>query len=125
MRATDATLRVRIKGEVGIFTVKGATSGITRGEWQWEIPVSEAEELLELFCAGRTIEKTRHYLDHEGHEWVVDEFAGSHHGLVLAELELESEDEAFALPPWCGEEVSHDPQYYNAVLAGVALEGGP
>lgn len=119
MRAEDATLRVRIKGEQGIYTVKGRTRGITRGEWQWPIPREDAEDLLRLFCEPRTITKTRHTVIVGEHEWVVDVFEGRHAGLVLAEVELDHEDEPFELPAWAGPEVSHDARYYNAHLAGM------
>lgn len=117
IRSPDATIRVRIKGEQGILTLKGKTEGVTRGEWQWPIPLDDAEELLETFCGGRVIAKTRHHVMVGAHEWVVDVFEGRHAGLVLAEVELASEDEEFAVPHWAGEEVSHDPRYYNSNLA--------
>ena len=119
MRSPDATIRVRIKGGDGILTFKTQTVGVTRGEWQWPIPTEEARELLEAFCGDRLIAKTRHYVDVGDHEWVVDEFHGQHAPLLLAEVELESEEEPFEMPDWAGPEVSDDPQYFNEVLAGV------
>ena len=117
MRALDATIRVRIAGERGIFTVKGATLGVTRGEWEWEIPSRDARELLDTFCAGRRIAKVRHTVWFAEHAWVVDVFEGENDGLVMAEIELDAEDEAFDVPPWAGAEVSGDTRYYNSNLA--------
>lgn len=118
MRADDATIRVRIRDGEGILTFKGKTIGVTRGEWQWPIPTQDARELIENFCGDRLIEKVRNYVVVGDHEWVVDEFAGRHEGLLLAEIELGSEDEEFQMPEWAGDEVSDDPQYFNSVLAG-------
>lgn len=117
-RAEDATVRVRICDEEGVFTVKGRAVGVTRGEWEWPIPKADAEELLERFCRGRVLDKTRHHVHAGGKDWVVDVFHGAHDGLVLAEIELASDDEAFELPEWVGEEVSEDPAYFNSSLAG-------
>lgn len=116
-RAEDATIRVRIQDEEGFLTIKGKTVGVTRGEWEVSLPKQDAVELIAAFCGGRVVEKTRHFLDFGGHEWVVDEFAGRHAGLVLAEIELDAEDAAFPRPAWLGAEVSHEPRYYNSALA--------
>ena len=120
-RAEDATVRVRIEDENAYLTIKGATSGITRGEWEYPIPVTDAEELLEGFCGERVIRKVRHYLMVGEHEWVVDEFSGRHEGLLLAEIELEHADEDFQRPTWLAGEVSSDSRYYNQVLANTPL----
>jgi len=117
IRSPDVTIRVRIKGADAILTFKGATTGVTRGEWQWPIPLQDANELMEAFCGERIIEKVRHHVEVAGHVWVVDVFEGPHEGLVLAEIELESEDEDFVKPSWAGAEVSHDARYYNSNLA--------
>ena len=119
-RVSDLTIQegeVRRVGDKAKLTIKGRTEGFTRGEWEYPIPAEDASELIERFCGPRCIEKTRHYLTVGSHEWVIDEFAGRHVGLLLAEIELESEDEPFERSNWIGEEVSHDPRYYNEVLA--------
>jgi len=110
------TVRVRVIGAKAYLTVKGATIGISRPEYEYEIPVADAEAMLAL-CESRIIEKTRYYIDHAGMLWEVDVFAGKNHGLIIAEVELESEDQLFERPSWVGEEVSEDVRYYNAYLA--------
>ena len=81
------------------------------------IPVADAKEILRDLCTGASVEKTRHLVPYEGFVWEIDEFAGDNAGLIVAEIELESEDSAFPLPPWIGEEVTGDPRYFNSVLA--------
>ena len=112
----DRTVRVRRVGDKGYLTVKGRTVGATRPEYEYEIPVPDAEEMLESLCMRPLIEKTRFLVEHGGHTWEVDEFFGDNAGLVVAEIELESEDEAFERPDWLGEEVTDDARYYNANL---------
>ena len=109
------TVRVRLAGEKAFLTLKGKNSGISRAEFEYEIPVKDAEELLAAFSKN-TIEKTRYLVQHEGKNWEVDEFHGANEGLIVAEIELESEDEKFALPEWIAEEVSGDARYYNSNL---------
>ncbi len=109
--------RIRIKGDVGFITLKGETTGISRCEYEYEIPLRDAEEMLELFCAKPFIEKTRYEIEYEGMLWEVDVFHGENEGLVLAEVELEHEQQGFVAPLWIGEEVSHDGRYFNASLA--------
>ena len=109
------TVRVRIKGEQGYITVKGQGSGITRFEWEKEIPVDDARELMEL-CEPGIIDKTRYLIDEGEHTFEVDEFYGDNEGLIVAEIELSSEDESFVRPHWLGEEVTGDPRYYNSML---------
>jgi CYTH domain-containing protein len=112
------TVRVRVRGGKGYITVKGnaGESGIERFEWEMEIPVSDAFELLKL-CENYPVEKTRYLVPYGGHLFEVDVFHGENRGLVMAEIELDSADEQFEKPPWLGEEVSLDPRYYNAALA--------
>lgn len=110
------TVRVRLAGGQAFLTVKGATTGATRVEFEYGIPVADAEQLLRL-CDGPLIDKVRRCITHEGCVWEVDEFFGENAGLVVAEIELSSEDQAFARPAWLGEEVTHDPRYFNASLA--------
>lgn len=110
------TVRVRIEGERAVITIKGQSTGATRGEWEYEIPVPDATELLDGLCEQPQVEKIRHRIEHAGHTWEVDEFLGENAGLVVAEIELDAEDETFALPPWIGREVTGDKRYYNSSL---------
>ena len=112
----ERTVRVRTVGDRGYLTIKGITVGATRSEYEYEIPVEDAERMLDELCERPLIEKTRFVIAAAGHDWEVDEFAGDNAGLVIAEVELASEDEDVALPPWAGEEVTGDPRYYNANL---------
>ena len=115
--AAERTVRVRIKGNEAFITVKGKSneSGLSRYEWEKEIPVSEAEDLLKL-CEPGIIEKLRHEVCLDRHIFEIDEFFGENEGLVLAEVELTSEDEKFEKPTWLGEEVTGDKRYYNSYL---------
>ena len=110
------TVRVRTDGRHGWLTVKGRGEGISRPEFEYEIPAGEADDMLSL-CHGRLVEKTRHLVGWHGHTWEVDEFAGANAGLIVAELELREETEVFTQPAWLGEEVTTDPRYLNASLA--------
>ncbi len=112
------TVRVRIKGDKGFLTIKGAThkNGLSRYEWEKEIDVCDARELLQL-CEPGIIDKTRHLVPVGKHVYEVDEFHGENQGLVIAELELSSEDESFEKPPWLGEDVSLDHRYHNSMLS--------
>jgi adenylate cyclase len=111
----DPTVRVRIEGDRATLTVKGAQRGLTRAEFEYEIPLADAEEMFAL-CPF-AVEKTRYLRDLDGRRWEVDVFHGANDGLVIAEIELEREDESFVLPPWIGAEVSRDPRYRVASLA--------
>jgi adenylate cyclase len=110
-------IRVRLEGGRARLNIKSATLDIRRHEYEYEIPVGEGREMLDLLCAARQVVKTRNYLHFEGHLWEVDEFHGANAGLVVAEIELNVEDETFARPPWLGTEVSGDPRYLNSSLA--------
>lgn len=110
----NRTVRVRIKGRRGFLTVKGPTNGVSRFEWEKEIPVDEAREMMKL-CTG-VIDKTRHLAPIGDHYYEIDEFHGDNEGLIVAEIELRSEDEQFIRPDWLGEEVSHERRYYNSQL---------
>ena len=114
--AKERTVRVRIEGERAVITVKGLTRGVTRSEFEYEIPAKDAAAMLDDLCERPLIEKRRHTLQHGGLTWEIDEFSGENEGLVIAEVELESEDQEFTRPAWLGEEVSDDPRYYNANL---------
>jgi adenylate cyclase len=110
------TVRVRVVEDRAWLTIKGLTQGVTRAEFEYEIPLADALMLLESICHQPVIDKTRHVIHHGQHVWEVDEFHGVNDGLVVAEIELASEDEAFEKPDWLGEEVSGDPRYFNANL---------
>ena len=109
-------IRVRQKNDDYFITIKGNKIGITRFEFEYPIPKSDANELLNNFCNLSLIEKTRHYIDHGSHTWELDVFHGKNEGLIVAEIELESEDENFSLPDWIGNEVTSDAKYYNMNL---------
>ncbi|WP_445456127.1 CYTH domain-containing protein [Flavobacterium sp. HNIBRBA15423] len=114
----ERTVRVRIKGNNGYLTVKGLSNetGMSRMEWEKEIPIEEAEQLLTL-CEKEIIDKTRYEVIVGVHVFEVDVFAGENKGLVMAEIELSSEGEAFESPDWLGEEVTQDSRYYNSYLS--------
>lgn len=114
--AKERTVRVRTVGERGWLTIKGITRGISRQEFEYEIPLAEAREMLDTLCERPLIEKIRYRVPHAGHTWEIDEFLGDNRGLVLAEVELADEAAAVELPPWAGEEVSGDPRYFNSNL---------
>lgn len=116
----ERTVRVRVKGDDtngyrARLTIKGKTQGASRAEFEYDIPVDDARVLLNL-CLPPLIEKTRYTVDHGGYTWEIDVFAGVNAGLILAEVELTSEDEQPPLPAWIGEEVTSDRAYYNANL---------
>lgn len=112
------SVRIRIRGEKGYLTIKGASDekGMSRYEFEQEIPLTDAEQLLSL-CEPGVIDKVRYLVDCGGHTWEVDEFHGDNEGLLVAEIELVSEDEAFERPDWLGDEVTGDRKYYNSMLA--------
>lgn len=116
------TVRVRVKGQKGFLTIKGKNNNATRKEFEYEIPLSEAEEMLSL-CEKPIIEKVRSEIIRGKNLWEVDEFEGENKGLIVAEIELESEDESFEIPAWIGNEVTHDPRYYNSSLISHPYHG--
>jgi len=111
----ERTVRVRVDGQSAKLTVKGINRGAVRKEFEYNIPVEDAEELLSL-CEQPIIEKVRRRIAHGGLVWEVDEFFGENEGLVVAEVELEDEAQPIDKPAWIGEEVTHDPRFYNANL---------
>lgn len=113
VKSKEKTVRVRSTDELGYITIKGATKNISRVEYEYEIPKQEAESLITIFC-DKYIGKRRFIIDYKDHIWEVDEFQHPKPGLILAEIELKDENEAFEKPNWILEEVSHDPQYFNA-----------
>lgn len=119
VQTDNCTVRVRVRGEEGFLTIKGLTSGISRAEYEYSIPLNEAGELLDKLTSGGLIEKYRYRREHGGLTWEVDEFLGENRGLVVAEIELERPDQEISLPDWVGQEVSDDPRYYNASLAST------
>jgi adenylate cyclase len=110
------SVRVRIDGDRANLNIKSATLGVERLEFEYAVPPEQARVLL-AELSGEVVEKTRHEVRHEAHLWEIDEFAGENAGLIVAEIELEDADEAFARPDWLGAEVSDDPRYYNSELA--------
>ena len=113
----DGTVRVRLKGEKAFLTVKTRNQGCVRNEWEYEIPAADARQMLEN-CRGCIISKTRYYIPaDDGLQWEVDEFHGTRQGLTVAEIELPSEDTAFAIPSFIGDDVTGDPAYYNSSLS--------
>lgn len=111
------TVRVRVRGDRGYLTIKGPSAdGVSRSEWEYEVPAREALEMLAL-CSSGVIDKCRYLVPFAGHTFEVDEFYGDNEGLTVAEVELSSVDEQFARPEWLGEEVTGDVRYYNSSLA--------
>jgi len=119
----ERTVRVRTKEngstatKCAYITIKGKTRGTVRAEYEYEIPIIDANEMLKQLCISPLIEKQRYTIQHDGMTWEVDEFFGENQGLILAEIELERVAQPFTAPPWLGEEVSHDARYFNAALS--------
>jgi adenylate cyclase len=111
-----ASVRVRREGDAAFLNIKSSQMGSVRQEFEYAIPPTDAQALLAL-CVGGRIEKRRHYVEHAGRLWEVDEFLGENAGLVVAEIELESADAVIECPQWVGVEVTHLPRYYNLALA--------
>ena len=114
--ASGATVRVRIRNSEAFLTLKGKAKGLTRSEFEYPIPVTDAEAMLSELCLHPVISKKRYLIEHEGHTWELDIFEGENEGLIVAEIELESETEPFVKPDWVTKEVSNDPRYRNAYL---------
>ncbi|MBO4317946.1 MAG: CYTH domain-containing protein [Mailhella sp.] len=115
-RTADRVVRVRVAGDRGTITIKIKKDGLRRDEFEYGIPLGDAMGLLDALSPGELIEKRRHTFEELGHTWEVDEFLGANEGLVVAEVELGSEDEDIALPEWTGEEVSRLSRYLNVEL---------
>ncbi len=111
------SVRVRTYGDRAFVTMKGATSGITRDEFEYEIPLADANEIMGKLCEHPPVEKTRYRIVFKGHTWEVDEFGGANRGLTLAEVELKEPKEQVELPDWIDREVSDDPRYYSSNLS--------
>ncbi|MCA9732266.1 MAG: CYTH domain-containing protein [Deferribacteres bacterium] len=112
----ERVVRVRTIDEKGFLTIKGVTTGVTRAEFEYEIPTSDANLMLDNLCERPLIEKTRYKIELGGLVWEIDEFAGDNQGLIIAEVELQDEKQQFEKPEWIGEEVSGDPRYFNSNL---------
>src|SRR4030042_5094038 len=115
-RARDCVVRIRTTGNKGYLAIKGITIGISRTEYEYEIPFPDACAMLDGLCEKPLIQKTRYVSPYGGLLWEVDEFYGENQGLVIAEVELQAEEQEFEKPDWVGEEVTGDPRYYNANL---------
>ena len=116
-RHPQRSVRVRVKGQQAVLTIKGMVSEISRFEYEYSVPLADAEHMLKELCEPPTLAKTRYLVEDEGMCWEIDEFHGDNAGLVVAEIELENEEQSFAKPPWLGEEVSQDPRYLNINLS--------
>ena len=113
----ERVVRVRVVGDCGFLTIKGLTHGCTKAEFEYPIPLSDANQLLDALCEPPLIEKIRYLVPHAGLFWEVDEFLGLNQGLVLAEVELLDEQQPVSLPEWVAQEVSADPRYFNSNLS--------
>ena len=109
-------IRIRVAGESGFITIKGPVKEFTREEFEYPLPLPDAMKLMELFTVKR-IEKTRYRIHFQNHLWEVDEFYGENDGLIIAEIELKSQEEAFETPSWLGEEVTFDHRYFNSYFS--------
>lgn len=112
-----SSIRVRISDNQAWLNIKSATIGTQRHEYEYDIPLSDAQEILDTLCAKPLIEKTRHFVTVGGHVWEIDEFFGDNAGLIVAEIELNAQGDVFTRPDWLGEEVTQDLRYYNNNLA--------
>ena len=117
VRGDSTAIRVRIKGDSAEINIKHTHDGINRLEYEYEIPLDDAKEILDQVALKPLIDKTRHHVVHGRHLWEIDEFYGDNAGLLVAEIELTSADEAFDRPAWLGDEVSLDQRYYNSNLS--------
>ena len=115
-KRTKTAVRIRLYGDNAFLTIKGKSKGATRSEFEYAIPVEEAHQMIRELCGRSLIEKVRYKIDYSGVTWEVDVFEGQNEGLILAEVELESEDQAIVLPDWVDKEVTDDQRYYNANL---------
>jgi len=114
--SVTATVRIRISNSNAFLTIKGRATGLTRSEFEYPIPLPDAQQMLEELCNSTVIIKKRYLIPYEGHTWEVDVFEGNNKGLIVAEIELSDENETFSKPDWITEEVSYDPRYRNSNL---------
>lgn len=113
----DRSIRVRTVGDKGFITIKARVSVLTRQEFEYEIPLSDALKILKEVCIGPIVEKYRYTINYKGFIWEVDEFLGDNAGLIVAEIEVTDEDQLFGKPDWVGDEVTNDPRYLNSNLS--------
>jgi len=111
-----SSIRVRVAGDKANLNIKSATLGIFRQEYEYDIPLADAVDMLEKLCEKPVIDKVRHFVTFDNKTWEIDEFSGENNGLIVAEIELNNENEAITLPEWADEDVSHDARYYNVCL---------
>lgn len=123
--SSDTTVRIRRAGPVAYITVKGTSCGPSRPEYEYEIPVADADAMLRDHCCKPLIDKVRYTVPYGGKIWTIDVFEKLNDGLILAEVELNSEDEIICLPPWIGKEVTDDPRYRNSALVSAPLGNDP
>lgn len=116
-KARDMSVRVRVVGTDAWLNIKSGGPGAVRDEYEYSIPLRDAQEMLARLAASALVEKTRHWVIHDGFEWEIDEFRGANQGLVMAEIELEDESIEFPRPGWLGVEVTHLARYYNVSLS--------
>lgn len=121
----ESIVRIRIMGDKASFAIKGSTSVATRIEYEYSIPLKDANELLENFCEKPIIDKVRYLYVFKGFTWEIDEFHGNNEGLIVAEIELEHENQEFQKPEWLGKEVTGEPKYYNANLIKFPYKDWP
>lgn len=110
-------VRVRIMDAAAKINAKRLTTEISREEYEYDVPLEDAQEILDRLCIGTIIEKWRHYVDFKGFTWEIDEYEGANAGLITAEIEMTHEEQEFPMPPWIGDEISSDPRYLNSSLA--------
>ena len=115
--SSKSSVRVRIEGEAANLNIKSLEIGLSRDEYEYPIPLSDAEKMLKKLSVGPVIEKIRYLVEYDGLTWEIDEFFGDNAGLIVAEVELESETQSLSLPAWAGAEVTHDVKYYNISLS--------
>ncbi len=116
-------VRIRLKGEQAYLTIKGENRGAVRSEFEYPIPAEDADAMLAELCNGQVVDKIRYLIKHANHTWEVDIFSGNNQGLIVAEVELDSENESVTLPDWVREEVTGDPRYYNSSLIDNPYSG--
>ncbi len=121
----NCSVRIRISENRATINIKSATLGITRDEYEYEIPLDDANEMLDKLCTKPLIEKTRHYVKENDSTWELDVFSGDNEGLIVAEIELDDADQLIKLPDWAGKEVSDDPKYYNVCLVNNPYKDWP
>lgn len=114
-----SSIRARIDGEEARLNIKAAEIGTTRAEYDYAIPLADARHMIDHLCVASPVKKTRYWVTNGGHTWEIDVFEGDNAPLIVAEIELDAADEAFEVPGWLGEEVTHDARYYNHALALV------